>query len=228
MVLALLFLLSCTQSSYQNYNYNTYSGGGQIQGVLAYFQSWGIVDGLLPFLLLFALVFAILQKIALFTTGPPPVAGQRGKPDKKLHAIIALAIAALVVLPHITGTYPDPNSDPVNVINKFLPSAAILLLVILMVVLLTGLVAFPNLPIRMVTFGATIILMLSMLFQAFPSFAPGWLLNDPNLQAIVIVLLVFGLIIWFITREDTPPGQGSAARRADNWLRDIFGEAARP
>src|SRR3989344_3012739 len=125
--------------------YQHYSSGGQIQGVLSYFQSWGIVDALLPFLLLFALMFAILQKIQLFT-------GAGNKPDKKIHGLISLTIAALVVLPHITGTYPDPRIDPINIINQFLPSAAILLLVILMVMLLTGVVGtLPNLPVRLVT-----------------------------------------------------------------------------
>ncbi len=202
-------------NSYSSYPY--YSGSGQIQGVLAYFQSWGIVDALLPFLLLFALVFAILQKVAIFKNA-------QNLPDKKLHGLISFAIAALIVLPHITGTYPDPRADPINIINTFLPGAAILLLVILMVVLLTGIIHFPNLPVRMVVFGATIILMLTMIFQAFPAFAPAWLIDDPNMQALLVVLLVFGLIIWFITRDDKPPSADSAAKRANTFLKSWLGE----
>ncbi len=201
---------------YGGYQYSQY-GGGQIQQVLAFMQSWGLTDALLPFLLLFALVFAILQKVKLFTTGE----GATAKPDKKLHGIISFAIAALVVLPHITGTYPDPRTDPINIINTFLPGAAVLLLVILMVILLTGVINFPNLPVRMAVFGATIILMLTMLFQAFPAFAPAWLIDDPNMQALLIVLLVFGLIIWFITREDAP---ATPRRPLNTVLRDWLGE----
>lgn len=200
-------------ASYGSYPYSQY-GGGQIQQVLAFLQSWGVTDALLPFLLLFALVFAILQKVALFKT-------DADKPDKKLHGIIAFAIGALVVLPHITGTYPDPRTDPINIINTFLPGAAVLLLVILMVILLTGVIKFPNLPVRLVVFGATILLMLTMIFQAFPAFAPAWLIDDPNMQALLLVLLVFGLIIWFITRENEP----AVPRRSLNAvLKDWLGE----
>ncbi|MBS3125054.1 hypothetical protein J4211_02260 [Candidatus Woesearchaeota archaeon] len=194
-----------------------YYSGGQIQSVLAFMQSWGVVDALLPFLLLFALVFAILQKVELFKND------QGTKPDKKMHGLIAFAIAALVVLPHITGGVYDARSDPINIINTFLPSAAILLMVILMVVLLTGIVHFPNLPVRLVTIAAAILLMLTMVFQAFPAFAPSWLIDDPNMQALVIVLLVFGLIIWFITREDTPPGAGTTPARLDARLKEWLG-----
>src|SRR3989344_7219133 len=102
-----------------------YYSGGQIQSVLAFMQSWGVVDALLPFLLLFTLVFAILQKVQLFKND------EGTKPDKKLHGLIAFAIGAIIVLPHITGTYPDPRTDPINIINTFLPATAVLLLVIL-------------------------------------------------------------------------------------------------
>lgn len=38
-------------------------------------------------------------------------------------------------------------------------------------------------------------------FNYLPQWA--WWLDDPDTQALVIIILVFGIIIWFITKEPT-------------------------
>jgi asparagine N-glycosylation enzyme membrane subunit Stt3 len=175
--------------------YPTTYGGGQLQSVLAVLESWGVTSALLPFLLIFVLIFAILQRISIFEKEP-------GKPDRRINGIISFAIAALVVIPHITGTYP-PQADPINIINNFLPSVSILLIAIFVVLILLGLVGkkVPTLAIWMVAIVALIILLLVIVRAAFPAFAPEWFVADPNLQATVIAILVVGLIIWFVMRE---------------------------
>lgn len=159
-------------------------------------QAWGFVDALLPFLLLFVLVFAVLQKIGLFK--------ERGEPDRKINGIIAFVLAALVVVPHITRTYP-PGADPVVMILQILPSSAILLLAILLVVLMVGFVggstSLPTAVISLVLWAALIILGVVVAGAAFPGFTENVLRLDPSTQALIITLLVMGLVIWFVARS---------------------------
>src|SRR3989338_5691514 len=79
-----------------------------------YFQAYGVMDFLLPFILVFTIIFAVTAKLALF------------KDQKQFRVVIALVLALLFVVPHVTE--------------------------------------------------------------------------------LIIVLLIFGLVVWFIVKEPTPPG----------------------
>ena len=57
-------------------------------------DGWGLTDVMLPFLLIFTLVFAIMQKTKIL-----------GEDKKNFNVIIALVMALLVVIPHITSSY---------------------------------------------------------------------------------------------------------------------------
>jgi hypothetical protein len=46
---------------------------------------------------------------------------------------------------------------------------------------------------------------------------PFWL-NDPDVQALVVIILVFGIIIWFVTAE---PGK----KGLFEWLQDMSNRA---
>ncbi|MBI4147821.1 hypothetical protein HY490_00865 [Candidatus Woesearchaeota archaeon] len=61
--------------------------------VIVFFQQIGIYDVVLPFLLTFAIVFAILDKTRIFGDEP----GQQGQPRKNINAIIAFATGFLVL-----------------------------------------------------------------------------------------------------------------------------------
>ena len=63
---------------------------------LVYFiEDFRVMDVLLPFLLIFTIVFAILQKTKIM-----------GKERKNYNVVIALVVALSVVIPHVTGSYP--------------------------------------------------------------------------------------------------------------------------
>lgn len=166
---------------------------GNIQGIFQTLQSWGFADALLPFILIFVIIFAILQKIELFQEG--------GKPDRKINGIISFTIAALVVIPHITRMYP-PETDPITIIQSFLPSTAILILAIFMVLLLLGIIGanLDSTLVKTVGLIALILLAFVIIKSAFPHFAPRWTL-DPNTQALLVTLITMGLVGWFIIRE---------------------------
>jgi len=178
--------------------YTTYSGTGR--GVFQTLVDWGLIDAILPFVLIFVLIFAILQKIAIFKD-------EAGKGDRKLNGILALVIAAMVVIPHVVQLYP-PEQDPINIINQFLPSTAVVLIAILAVILLLGLAGaeVPSLMQWAIALVALGFLIVMILMAVIPGFFPTFYwLQDPSIQALVIILLIMGLVGWFIIRE---PGTG--------------------
>ena len=91
-----------------------------------YFQSYGVMDFLLPFLLVFTIIFAVTAKLPLF------------KDNKNFRVVIALVLGLVFVVPHITGDYPL-GYDPVQVMNSALPSISLVSIAAVMLLLLMGL-----------------------------------------------------------------------------------------
>ncbi len=176
-------------------------------GLVTFFQNldrMGFTDIILPFILFFAVVYAILHAVKVFK-------------QKNINVIVALCIALLVVIPHITGGYP-PGGDVVDIVNSSIPAVVAILIAILMVMILLGMFG-TKLNIEGKTLGA-IIAILALLaviiifgsaagwFGGSPSFRfPSWLgfLNDSDVVSVIVVLLVFGLIVAFITHEPKDP-----------------------
>jgi len=192
-------------------------GGSSIQGLFQALVDWGFVDAFLPFLLLFVLLFGILQKIAIFGK----TEGTEKKPDRRINGVLSFIIAAMVVVPHIIGAYP-PGSDPVDIINQFLPSTAVILLAILCVILLLGLAGgeIPSLLLWVIALVALGFLIVMMLMAMLPGFLPTFgFLRDHAIQALIIILLTMGLIGYFVVREEPQPGTGVA-----DWLNRWIGK----
>ncbi|HLD18396.1 MAG TPA: hypothetical protein VJB90_00090, partial [Candidatus Nanoarchaeia archaeon] len=93
-------------------------------------QSLGILDSLIPFILIFVIVFATLEKAQIFGVG-----------KKNINAIVALAIGLMVVIPHIIGAYP-PNRDPVTIMNTAIPNISVVAVAIVMALVLAGVFGF--------------------------------------------------------------------------------------
>src|SRR3990172_7462533 len=89
-------------------------------------QELGVFDVLLPFILIFTIVFAILQKVKIFGT------------DEKVrsyNAVIALVMGLAVVVPHVLDAYP-PGGDIVVIMNQALPNVSIVVVAIVMALIL--------------------------------------------------------------------------------------------
>jgi hypothetical protein len=178
-------------------------------------QDIGVFDVFLPFILIFVLVFGIMQKVKLF--GDPTK-------DPKLrtyNSMIALVMALIVVMPHVlwgNGNPSDPYLangmiDVIKVINTSIPNVSVVLVAILMALLIIGLLGK-----RFELAGGTLsgwiaIAAFAVIVYIFGDaanwwVAPRWMwfINDPDLIALVLVILVFAIIIWFITKEDGKPG----------------------
>jgi hypothetical protein len=111
--------------------YGTGSNGALTQAVWK-LQEIGIVDIILPFILIFTIVFAILQKTKILGVD------DAGKVRKNYNIIVALVMGLGVVIPHVTGSYPSPESDIVNIINQALPNVSVVLVAVIMMMLLIG------------------------------------------------------------------------------------------
>jgi hypothetical protein len=167
-------------------------------GIIA-LQQMGVADVLLPFLLIFTLVFAVLQKSKIL-----------GQDSKKFNVIVAMVMGLALIFPHILGTYP-PQSDPVNIINGSLPSISVVIVAIVMVMLLLGVFGAQFDLATGVSFWIMLVCV-GIVVYVFGTTAgffgdgqfPRWLwfLEDPNTQALLVMILVFGIIIYFITKED--------------------------
>ncbi|MBW2990816.1 hypothetical protein KY348_03860 [Candidatus Woesearchaeota archaeon] len=176
--------------------------------------SWGVAEFLLPFLLVFVIVYATLHKTKIL-----------GEEKKNLNVVLALIMGLAVVIPHFTGWY--STWDPVVVINQALPQVSIILVAIIMLLLIIGVfgneIEIANTPLSGWIVIVAIITVVAIFGSAVGWFRmPIWLgfLQDPELQALIVMVLVFGIIIWFITKE---PKEKKETKEAGKFLKDYFG-----
>ena len=166
------------------------------EGLVNIFMQWDIVEFLVPFLLVFTIVFAVLQKTKILGDG-----------RKNYNVIVALVMGLAVVIPHFTGMY--TSFDPVQVINSSLPQVSIILVAIIMVLLIIGVfgnefdIAGTSLAAWVVIIA---IIVVALIFGSSVGwfYLPAWLawLNvSPEFEALIVMILIFAIIIWFITKE---------------------------
>ena len=85
--------------------------------IITSFESVGVFDIAMPFILVFTLIFGVLEKINLF-----------GVNKKNINLVVALAISFLAIR----------NVFFIEMLNRFLPNIAMFLIIILMFLLLLG------------------------------------------------------------------------------------------
>ncbi|MFT4260803.1 MAG: hypothetical protein ACMXX9_00030 [Candidatus Woesearchaeota archaeon] len=163
---------------------------------------WSVV---LPFLLVFTIIFAILQKSYILGKD------KNGNPRKNFNVAIALIMGLAFVVPSVLGRYP-PNADPVQIVANALPGVSLLAIAIISVLLLLGI--FGKTPNADDKFGGIIAIFVigavAVIFGIsagwFGTNLPTWLwfLYDRQFQSLLVTILIFGLVIWFITKEDKP------------------------
>ena len=190
-------------------NYYGYSGG--YSTLLATIQTYGILDFILPFILVFTIVFAVLQKAKIL--------GE----NKNFNVVVALVLGLLFVLPHVMGIYPL-GYDPVQVLLETLPSISLVAVAAIMVLLLMGIfgarwagsalpiIAFLALGFVAYIFGA------SLFLWRGPTDVFYWW--TPQLTELIVIILVFGLIVWFITKEPRKAGDETVLGR----IGDVLGK----
>ena len=179
----------------------------------------GFVDVLLPFLLIFTVIFAILEKTKIL-----------GEGKRNMNIGISFIFALLVVIPHVTGNFPA-GFDPVAIINAALPAVSLLVVAIISLMILIGVFAHDRLMFGMAAPGWVGLFSIVALVFIFGSAAGWWnagflgFLDNifgSDVVAIVIMLLVFGIIIAFVTGGGGDETKGAAAKIGLEWPK-IFG-----
>jgi len=164
-----------------------------------YFQTYGIMDFLLPFLLVFTIIFAVMQKTKIL--------GEK----KNFNVIIALVLALMFVVPHVMGYYPL-GYDPVQVMNESLPSIALVAVAAIMLLILMGVFGT-----NFSKSAAPVIAVLAIGFVAYifgsalsvwtgPSDIFSWWSSE--ITELLIIILIFGLIVWFIVKDPADKSKG--------------------
>jgi|SRR3989344_9477854 len=169
----------------------------RIDSLVRLLDQWN-VEVLLIFLLIFVIVFAILQKSKILGDG-----------KKNLNVVVAIVVGLLVIVPHVTGRFP-PNADPVLIIGEALPSVSIVLVAVIFLLILIGVFAQDQVFLGLTMPGWVAFFSFVTILIIFGGAAGWWsgYLGTTLEQffgaesiAIVIMLLVFGLIIAWITSD---------------------------
>lgn len=174
---------------------------------MTYLADIGVADVLLPFIIVFTIVFAVLQKVKIF--GKPEEGG------KKYNTMVALVMGLAIVIPHVLGAYPE-GQDLVVWMNSFLPGVSIFAVLIVMVMLIVGVFGYGF---KMEsTYGSILALLCALIVvYIFGASANWWgvpgaleFVLDPDTQAFLVIVLVFFLIIYFVTKEKSTGESGWA------------------
>ena len=155
------------------------------------------VHYLLAFLLVFTIVFAILTKTKIL--------GDR----KNFNVAVALVIGLLLIM--------EPGKLLVTILQEAVPVVSVILVAILMFMLMIGLLGG-----KVELMGGSISGWIALASAAAVTYIFGysagwwgqgrtvsWLswLNNPQTTSTVIVLLVFGIVVWFVTKDDVKKPQ---------------------
>ena len=184
--------------------------GAGFSNLAYYFQQYGVLDFLLPFVLSFTIIYAVTGVLPLF------------KDHKNFRVIIALSIALTFVVPHILGTYPL-GYDPVQVLNETIPSISLIAISVVMLLILMGLFG--------AEFSASAMPILAILAIGFVAYVFGASLNwwngpwdlfswwSAEVTELMVILLVFGLVVYFIVKE---PGTGDTGKNIWKGVEKMF------
>ena len=157
-------------------------------------ESYGLTDAMLPFLLIFIIIFAVLQKSKILGVG-----------KKNFNVLLALIMALLVVIPHVTGTYPA-DRDVVKIINDSLPQVSLVAIAIIMALILIGLLGGESTWLGGSLSGWIAIAAVGIIIYIFGgsmnlwsnTFGDWW---GSDTTTLVIIILIFAVIVWYITRD---------------------------
>ncbi|HLC58223.1 MAG TPA: hypothetical protein VJI68_00010 [Candidatus Nanoarchaeia archaeon] len=171
------------------------------QYLLSYLVDIGVIDVFLPFLLVFAIIFAILEKTHIL-----------GAEKTNINVVVSLAIGLLLVV----------QRDIVEIINTFLPRVSLIIVVVLMMLLLIALVS--GQPFKGFQNGllglAMIILVVAVLIALFVppgSYYGGFYFTQRDLDILLTqVLPILGAIVVFylIVRKNKPDDQHNPNKKS--------------
>ncbi|MBI2148731.1 hypothetical protein HYU23_03555 [Candidatus Woesearchaeota archaeon] len=159
--------------------------GFNLQESIDFLVSSGVYDILLPFLLVFAIVFAILEKTKIL-----------GEEKTNINAIVAGVVGLLLVV----------QKGIVATLNLFLPRVSMIIIVTLMGLLVISMVAGKEFKgLRGTTLGIAVVVIIFAVIISLTSPPTGygtpWLTSYDQqvLLSVGLPLLILVLVIWLVT-----------------------------
>ncbi len=172
--------------------------GLNFRGALQQLEGLGLTDLFLPFFLIFAVIFAVLQRIKLF--------GE----EKKYNVIVALVLSILPVLQHYLR--PGSDIDLVKMLNTALPQVSILIIAVILVMLMLGLVGWKKENGNLSTVAGILAIggLIAVFWNAYDStFSPTTLFDkNSELWSLIIIILVFGIVVTYVTGDSNDKSSG--------------------
>ena len=195
----------------------------------------GLLDIILPFILIFTIIFAVLQRTKILGKDDD------NKPYKNFNVVIALVMGLAAVIPHVLWGSPSMSRtcvlgngliDVVCTINNALPNVSLIVVGVMMLLIIIGIWG-KNIDIGGTTLGGLVTILSIVAIIAIFAVAAGWMgnlprwlyfLRDAQTQALFIVIIVFGLIIRFITGpgEKKNKDEKSALGKLGEALKDSY------
>jgi hypothetical protein len=158
---------------------------------LVFFDHIGLYDVVLPFLLIFTIVFGVLEKSRIFGTE-----ADKKTTRKNLNAMVAFCIGFFVVA----------SAQLVALINQFVANTALVLVIFIMLLILLGSLkaqqgpeGFDFLKEYKWLFWVAIIAIMLIFLNGMGWLGPAWLyvVNNWNSQLMATIFL-FGIVALFI------------------------------
>lgn len=193
-----------------------YYGGGAFRDLFSSLEYYGFVDVIMPFLLIFTIVYAVLDKVKVFK-------------EKKYNVIISTAITLLAIMPHVL--YPGAD-DIVSILNSTLPQFAMVTIAIVLFMIMSGLLGakegkFFSIAAWLAPWLAFAIIGIIILRSAYPSTAFSTdffsFLGDPRMYSLIIIVLVAGFVIRMIVGGGSS-GTPTTGEKVKDFLGKLFEE----
>ena len=161
---------------------------GAIGQLLSYWEQAGFFSYLLPFLLIFALIFGILNQIRLF------------KDNKAINAIIALAVGFMSLqFPMVSEFF-----------SEIFPRLGIALAIILVILILAGMFIDPkNSGIMYVMLGIGVVITIVVLVQTAGaigwSSGSWWRESWPMIAGVIFMIIIVAVIVGSSSKKPVAP-----------------------
>jgi len=178
----------------------------EIGSFILYLQELGVYDYFLPFLLIFAIIFAILEKTNILG-------------DKtNINVVVSMVIGLLLVV----------QQPIVGIINSFLPRASLIIIVILVSILVISLIGGSHTGYTGSVFSiAAILIIIALIWAISPDLGFNLNISERTRNFIIIIVLI-GLAIAFVARKPSTAGEGSLTRLAKHLESGLKGGGNRP
>lgn len=166
------------------------------------FESMGVYDYFLPFLLVFIVIFAILEKTYLFGSVASKAMGDR-LPKSNINAILAIVLALMVI----------SNTEVIYLMNQYLTRVTFFIVLAVTFMLIVALFTKPGdndklfngFEMSVAVVIAFVGLFYSLQSTAYGDIIPLWFfyINEDLLVFILGLVALFAIIAWVVKSPET-------------------------